>query len=163
MSLARPDAAREEQSLRRPLQRYRQPLRPGGGTMRAVLRSQSHPTWVIWLEQRADLYNPPVVSGFQWRTLPAHSVPDARCKSLPRAATVSLPVSIRLGQSRAAIRNVMGSPTTEYAQVLVFTASQQRKIIGTSSAHTFTELETIAISFDNGKVAAIDVYKSTTD
>jgi hypothetical protein len=123
---------------------------------------QASAPWMIWLEERGDLYNPPLVSGFQWRTVPAHSVPDERCKSLPRAGNVSLPVPIRLGQSRAAIRDLMGSPTAEYPQALVYSASHPKEIKGTSSAYPFTEIETIAISFENGKVAAIDVYKSTT-
>jgi hypothetical protein len=121
------------------------------------------PTWILWLEQRGDLYNPSVVSGFQWQTLPARSVPDARCKSLPPTGKVSLPVPIRLGQSRAAIVHLLGAPTAEYPQALVYSASRQKKIFGTSGAHTFTEIETIAVNFDHGKVAAINVYKATTD
>jgi hypothetical protein len=121
------------------------------------------PTWTLWLEQRGDLYNPPLISGFQWQTLPARSAPDARCKTLPRTGKVSLPVPIRLGQSRAAIVNLLGSPTAKYPQALVYSASRQKKMISTSGAHIFTEIETIAVNFDHGKVVAINVYKSTTD
>jgi hypothetical protein len=32
-----------------------------------------------------------------------------------------------------------------------------------SRGHTFTEVEAIVISFDNGKIVAIDVYNSTTE
>ena len=91
------------------------------------------------------------------------SVPDARCTSLPRTGKISLPVPIRLGLPRAAILHLLGSPTAEYPQALVYTASRQKKIVGASGARIFTEIETIVVSFDHGKVAAINVYKSTTD
>jgi hypothetical protein len=101
------------------------------------------------------------VAGFQWRYTGAYETPDRRCPALSDASAVTLPVSISLGQSRAAVRAALGPPTTEYGSVwLYFHSHKESNSRGTLP---FTVDNSLTVLFRGDTVEAIEAGRSSTD
>lgn len=114
--------------------------------------------WIFWLTS-GEVEGLTWISGFQWRLLATGERADHRCNLLSSENAISLPLPIRLGLSRAAIRRAVGRPTRARADALFFLYEGHGKERGES----LDVWNSVTVFFHNGAASVIEADKTTTD
>ena len=109
--------------------------------------------WALWLAHGEDGDN---VDSFQWRRLFPHEKADGRCPILAQSARgVELPGPIRLGTVRRQVLVVLGRPTVEQENTLVYVHEHPASIHG----QNYTSHNSVVILLRQGAVYAIAAHK----
>lgn len=119
--------------------------------------SDSHGTWVLWLLS-SEIDNGSV-GGFRWQLVKNTTTFDSRCFALPvKDATIQLPTPVGLGMPKEDVIHTLGSPTFSTGNTLFYLHDHEL----TLHNEPYTESNTLTIMLRGNRVAAIEVWKSTT-
>jgi hypothetical protein len=113
--------------------------------------------WVLWLE--SGEMNGPYIGEFRWQRVSNSASFDPRCAAQPAGTEIILPIDVKLGISQEEVLKVLGKPTWEKANILLYEHQHDEKIQG----ELFTSFNTVIIALRGGVVEAIDVMKTTSN
>lgn len=113
--------------------------------------------WVLWLE--SGEMDGSYIGEFQWQRVSNSASFDPRCAAQPANTKIVLPINVKLGISQEEVLKVLGKPTWEKANVLLYEHQHDEKIQG----ELFTSFNTVIIALRGGVVEAIDVMKTTSN
>lgn len=111
--------------------------------------------WVIWLE--SGEIDGGSVGSFQWQRLSNRAVIDSRCHALGGDA-VNLPLSLRLGATKAEVLKNLGQPTSSDTERLIYLHEHE----GTIRDEPFNTSNIVVVRIRNGLVWAIQGSKTTS-
>jgi hypothetical protein len=113
--------------------------------------------WVFWLE--SGEIDGGSVGSFQWQRLSSREVFDPRCHRLRgTASAIRLPLSLRLGVSKADVVKNLGEPTFADAGRLIYLHEHESTIKG----EPFTTSNIVVVHLRKGIVWAIQASKTTS-
>lgn len=106
--------------------------------------------WGLWL--MSGEIDGPVIGSFQWQRLPSNARFDQRCRFLadPLRA-VDLPIDVRLGMKTSEIDAVIGTPTSKFRNLWVYSHQQSLKL----NDEPYSADNDVILRFDEGEVSAI--------
>jgi hypothetical protein len=119
--------------------------------------SDSHGTWVLWL--LSSEIDDGSVGGFRWQLVKSTTSFDSRCSALSaKEANVKLPTPLRLGMSKEEVIHTLGSPSSQTGNTLFYLHEHEL----TLHNEPYTDMNTLTIMLSGNRVAAMEVWKSTT-
>ncbi|HXH50575.1 MAG TPA: hypothetical protein VNM47_14635 [Terriglobia bacterium] len=113
--------------------------------------------WELWISS-GEIGGLRWIDGFTLQRLAGKAKPEKGCQMIPESGGgVKLPIALRLGQSEALVRKVLGKPTARYQTTLLYYHEHEESI------HTqpYSVLNTVTVDFQEGAVFAIGVFKSS--
>jgi hypothetical protein len=117
--------------------------------------SDANGRWVLWLESNEmDGGN---VNGFAWQRIAAKAIIDRRCGA--QAIKIELPIQLAIGLTESEVRGILGTPTTEYRDTLVFDHEHQETIRN----EPFTASNTVYVELRSRIVWSVQVWKTTSN
>jgi len=122
-----------------------------------VHASDSHGTWVLWL--LSSEIDDGSVGGFRLQLVKNTTSFDSRCSALSaEEGIVKLPTPVRLGMSKEEIIHTLGSPSFNTGNTLFYLHEHDL----TLHNEPYTDMNTLTIMLRGNRVAAMEVWKSTT-
>jgi hypothetical protein len=106
-------------------------------------------SWVLWLE--SGEINGGTVGSFQWQLVNKNAASDARCRMLGDAK-LELPITARLGTSKAEVLRTLGPATLDEGDRLIYVHEHDETIQG----EPFTSINIVTILLRGGQVWAIE-------
>jgi hypothetical protein len=77
--------------------------------------------WALWLE--SDEMGGDNVDGFAWQRIAENTTIDRRCRTQP--IEIELPIQLAIGLTESEVRGILGTPTSEHRNTLVFDHEHQ--------------------------------------
>jgi len=111
--------------------------------------------WALWLE--SDEMGGGNVDGFAWQRIAEKVSLDRRCRT--QAIEIELPIRLAIGLTESEVRGILGTPTTEYRNTLVFEHEHQETIRN----EPFTASNTVYVHIRSGVVWSVQVWKTTSN
>lgn len=106
--------------------------------------------WGLWL--MSGEIDGPAIGSFQWQRFPSDAMFDHRCKFVPDSAhAIDLPVHIRLGMTASQVESAIGTPTSKFQNIQVF--SHEHSL--TSKGEPYSADNGVFIRYDNDTVSAM--------
>ncbi len=111
--------------------------------------------WALWLE--SDEMGGGNVDGFAWQRIPEQASLDRRCRA--QAIEIELPIQLAIGLTESEVRGILGTPTAEHGNILVFDHEHQETI----DKEPFTASNSVYVQLRSGVVWSVQVWKSTSN
>jgi hypothetical protein len=111
--------------------------------------------WALWLE--SDEMGGGNVDGFAWQRIAEKATIDRRCQAQP--IEIELPIQLAIGLPESEVHRILGTPTSERRNTLVFDHEHQETIRN----EPFTASNTVYVVLCNGVVSSVQVWKSTSN
>ena len=111
--------------------------------------------YALWIE--SSEIDGPMVGGFHLRRISSTQKLDSRCQVL--AGQPKLPLKLGLGISEKQVAAQLGRPTTNRKRLLIYEHEHETKGHG----QPYTAMNSVGIEIESEAVAAIEVWKSTTN
>jgi len=113
--------------------------------------------WALWL--MSGEMDGGAVGGFLWQHVDRNAQFDTRCQVLTEGrGSIELPIALKLGTTEAGVEHILGQPTARLGNALLY-QHRHEEIIHNAP---YTSMNTLAVILHQGKVQAIEVWKSTT-
>jgi hypothetical protein len=112
--------------------------------------------WVLRLE--SGEIDGGTIGGFRWQWVSSGSAFDQRCQKL-KAGNVELPDRLRLGLAKEEVRTILGGPSAWRREKAIYFHEHTEPLHG----EMCTSDNILDVFFRDGKVQAIDVWKTTSD
>ena len=113
--------------------------------------------WEVWISS-GEIGGLRWIDGFTLQRLAGKATPEKGCRMIPESkGGVELPIALRLGQSEAQVRTILGKPTARYQTTLLYYHEHEESIHN----QPYSVLNTVTIDFREGAVFAIGVFKSS--
>jgi hypothetical protein len=111
--------------------------------------------WALWLE--SDEMGGGNVDGFAWQRMAEKASLDPRCRT--EAIEIELPIHLAIGSPESEVRGILGKPTAEHRNTLIFEHEHQETIRN----EPFTASNTVYVQLGSGVVWSVQVWKTTSN
>jgi hypothetical protein len=111
--------------------------------------------WALWLE--SDEMGGGNVDGFAWQRIAEKASLDPRCRT--QAIEIELPIHLAIGLPESEVRGILGKPTAEHRNTLIFEHEHQETIRN----EPFTASNTVYVQLGSGVVWSVQVWKTTSN
>lgn len=108
--------------------------------------------WALWLE--SSEMGGGNVDGFAWQRIVEKTTLDRRCRT--QAIEIQLPIPLAIGLRESGVRGILGAPTMEHRNTLVFENEHQEIIRN----EPFTASNTVYVELRSGVVWSVQVWKN---
>jgi hypothetical protein len=117
--------------------------------------------WVLWLES-GEIHGP-TVGGVLLKRRAASEQVDARCVRLA-ATPISMPLPVHLGMPRSELLHLLGRPTSESGQSVVYSNCHSIKLSTKKGREPepFDLCSSLRVRFRAGTLDALEVWRTTT-
>ncbi len=117
--------------------------------------SDARGRWALWLE--SSEMGDGNVDGFAWQRIAEQASLDRRCRT--QAIEIELPIQLAIGLTKSEVRGILGTPTTEHRNTLIFEHEHQETIRN----EPFTASNTVYLQLRGGVVWSVQVWKTTSN
>jgi hypothetical protein len=97
------------------------------------------------------------IDGFTWQRIADKAALDRRCRK--KAVEIELPIQIGIGLTESEVRGNLGTPTTQYLNMLIYDHEHQETV----RDEPFTASNTVYVELRGGAVWTVKVRKTTSN